>query len=166
MQHPESELSATGFLWTFLVDDNLVFYMRLAGLYCCRNVWVYVRMFLPPRFGVCNAPQFVENYIQIMSSFNHRPTRYAPWHVYTLVTHTISYLWQKSIPFSRCSSCVWNSPYPEPVYTGWSSVHWNTTGSPSVHWDTTGRPSEQLQGTLEHHWKNLVETAPHWNATG
>ena len=40
-------------------------------------------------------------------------------------------------------------PYPEPVYTGWSSVHW----------DTTGRPSEYLQGTLEHHWKNLVETA-------
>ena len=21
-------------------------------------------------------------------------------------------------------------------------------------------------GTLEHHWKNLVQTAPHWNATG
>ena len=32
-------------------------------------------------------------------------------------------------------------PYPEPVYTGWSSVHWNATGWPSVHWDTTGRPS-------------------------
>ena len=58
------------------------------------------------------------------------------------------------------------SPYPEPVYTGWSSVHWNATGWPSVHWDTTGRPSEYLQGTLEHHWKNLVETALHWNATG
>ena len=56
--------------------------------------------------------------------------------------------------------------YPEPVYTGWSSVHWNATGWPSVHWDTTGRPSKYLQGTLEHHWKNLVETAPHWNATG
>ena len=57
-------------------------------------------------------------------------------------------------------------PYPEPVYTGWSSVHWNATGWPSVHWDTIGRPSEYLQGTQEHHWKNLVETAPHWNATG
>ena len=33
-----------------------------------------------------------------------------------------------------------------------------------LHWDTTGRPSEYLQGTLEH--QNLVETAPHWNATG
>ena len=58
------------------------------------------------------------------------------------------------------------SPYPEPVCTGWSSVHWNATGWPSVHWDTTGPHSEYLQGTLEHHWKNLVETAPHWNATG
>ena len=58
------------------------------------------------------------------------------------------------------------TPYPEPVYTGWSSVHWNVTGWPSVHWDTTGRPIEYLQGTREHHWKNLVETAPHWNATG
>ena len=57
-------------------------------------------------------------------------------------------------------------PYPEPVYTGRSSVHWNATGWPSVHWDTTGWPSEYLQGTLEHYWKNLVETAPHWNATG
>ena len=44
--------------------------------------------------------------------------------------------------------------------------HWNATGWPSVHWDTTEWPSEYLQGTLEHHWKNLVETAPHWNATG
>ena len=57
-------------------------------------------------------------------------------------------------------------PYPEPVYTGLSSVHWNATGWPSVHWDTTGPPREYLQGTLEHHWKNLVETDPHWNATG
>ena len=59
-----------------------------------------------------------------------------------------------------------NSPYPEPVYTGWSSVHWNATGMPLVDPVYTGRPSEYLQGTLEHHWKNLVETAPHWNATG
>ena len=44
-------------------------------------------------------------------------------------------------------------PYSEPVYTGWSNVHWNATGWPSVHWDTTGPPSEYLQGTLEHHWK-------------
>ena len=69
----------------------------------------------------------------------------------------------------KLNSRVW-SPLP------WASVHWlvqctlechcNATGLPSVHWDTTGRPNEYLQGTLEHHWKNLVETAPHWNATG
>ena len=58
------------------------------------------------------------------------------------------------------------SPYPEPVNSGWSSVHWNATGWPSVHWDITGWPSKYLHGTLEHHWKNLAETAPHWNATG
>ena len=57
-------------------------------------------------------------------------------------------------------------PYPEPVYTVWSSVHWNATGWPSVHWDTTGPPTEYLPGTLEHLWENLVETAQHWNATG
>ena len=44
--------------------------------------------------------------------------------------------------------------------------HWNATCWPSVHWDTTGRPTDYLQGTLEHHWKNLVETAPHSDATG
>ena len=44
--------------------------------------------------------------------------------------------------------------------------HWNVTGWPSVHCDITGRPSEYLQGTLKHHWQNLVETVPHWNATG
>ena len=44
--------------------------------------------------------------------------------------------------------------------------HWNTTGWPSVHWYTTGWPGEYLQGTQEHNWKNLIETAPHWYATG
>ena len=50
-----------------------------------------------------------------------------------------------------------NILYPEPVYTGWSSVHWNATGMPlddpvytgislghpantcRVHWNTTGK---------------------------
>ena len=64
---------------------------------------------------------------------------------------------------ANCTDVIVLDPYPEP---GWSSVHRNATGWPSVHWDTTGRPSEYLQGTLEHHWKNSVETVPHWNATG
>ena len=64
-------------------------------------------------------------------------------------------------------------PYPEPVYTGWSSVHWNATG---IHWMTqrilagnTGTPLEKLSWnspTLECHWRNLVESGPHWDATG
>ena len=79
------------------------------------------------------------------------------------------------------------SPYPEPVYTGWSSVHCNATGMPlechwltqctlGYHWATqqilagyTGTPLEKLSWnspTLECHWRNLVETAPHWDATG
>ena len=73
-------------------------------------------------------------------------------------------------------------PYPEPVYTGWSSVHWNTTGMPlddpvytgiplghpantcRVHWNTTGKTWNST--TLECHWRNLVESGPHWDATG
>ena len=58
---------------------------------------------------------------------------------------------------AQISSCI--------VYS-WASVHWNAIGWPSVHWDTTGWPSKFLQGTLGHYWKNLVETAPHWNVTG
>ena len=58
--------------------------------------------------------------------------------------------------YKSCENIIFcYTPYHEPVYTGWSSVHW----------DTTGPPSEYLQGTLKHHWKNLVETAPHCNAT-
>ena len=60
-------------------------------------------------------------------------------------------------------------PYPEPVYTGWSSVHWNATGMPLVDPVYTGIPLEKLSWnipTLECHWRNLVESAPHWDATG
>ena len=60
-------------------------------------------------------------------------------------------------------------PYPEPVYTGWSSVHWNATGMPLVDPVYTGTPLEKLSWnspTLECHWRNLVESAPHWDATG
>ena len=78
-------------------------------------------------------------------------------------------------------------PYPEQVYTGWSSVHWNATGMPlechwlvqctlGYHWVTqrilagcTGTQLEKLSWyspTLECHWRNLVESGPHWDATG
>ena len=61
------------------------------------------------------------------------------------------------------------TPYPEPVYTGWSSVHWNATGMPLVDPVYTGTPLEKLSWnspTLECHWRILVESAPHWDATG
>ena len=46
-------------------------------------------------------------------------------------------------------------PYPEAVYTGWSSVHWNTTGMPLVDPVYTGIPLEKLS------W-----IRPTWDATG
>ena len=55
-------------------------------------------------------------------------------------------------------SLEYTYPYPEPVYTGRSSVHWNATGWPSVHWDTIGWPNQYLQGTLEHYWSATGET--------
>ena len=60
-------------------------------------------------------------------------------------------------------------PYPEPVYTGWSSVHWNATGMPLVDPVYTGISLEKLSWNspkLECHWRNSVESAPHWDATG
>ena len=74
----------------------------------------------------------------------------------------------------QVKSTSWIAHYCIPL--PWASVHWlvkctlechwNATGWPSVHWDTTGRRREYLQGALVHQWKNLVETAPHCNATG
>ena len=52
-----------------------------------------------------------------------------------------------------------------PVYTG-MPLECHATGWPSVHWDTTGLPSEYLQGTLEQHWENIVETAQTGMALG
>ena len=73
-----------------------------------------------------------------------------------------------------------NIPYPEPVYTGRSSVlewHWSATGWPSVHCDTTGDTNEYLQGTtalekfswywptLECRWRDSDSCSLHWNTT-
>ena len=76
---------------------------------------------------------------------------------------------QRSVEMSLiiCNLCP--LPYPEPVYTGWSSVHWNATGMPLIDPVYTGIPLEKLNWnspTLECHWRNLVESAPHWDATG
>ena len=74
------------------------------------------------------------------------------------------------------------SPYPEPVYTGWSSVHWNATGMPLVDPVYTGTPLEKklkqphtgmpleklswIRPTLGCHWRNSNFYSIHWNATG
>ena len=79
---------------------------------------------------------------------------------------------------TRCSL-----PFPEPVYTGCSSVHWNATGKPlddqctlGYHWATqriiagyTGTPLENLSWnspTLECHCRNSNICSLHWNTTG
>ena len=50
--------------------------------------------------------------------------------------------WLRYLTLSQCTLAG-------PVYTGMPlECHWLT------------------KCTLEHHWENLVETAPHWNATG
>ena len=74
----------------------------------------------------------------------------------------------KMVPQSACSGnspMMLHSPFPEPVYTGWSSVHWNATGMPlvdpvypgiplgdpvnicRVHWNTTGKTQLKLPHT-------------------
>ena len=61
-------------------------------------------------------------------------------HFHMHISHGNRIIW--SLTLSQCTLAG-------PVYTGMPlECHWLT------------------QCTLEHHWKNLVETAPHWNATG
>ena len=86
-------------------------------------------------------------------------------HTYTLKTHAKTEIQVEAIHETpRCY------PYSEPVYTGWSSVHWNATGMPLVDPVYTGIPLGDPANTCRVHWnttgKNLVETAPHWNAIG
>ena len=90
------------------------------------------------------------------------------------------HVWQKTNPGSPM---IGRLPYPEAVYTGWSSVHWNATGmllfdpvytgiplgDPAntcrVHWNTTGK-TYLKQPTLECHWRNSNFCSLHWNTTG
>ena len=56
--------------------------------------------------------------------------------------------------FTRCG----NIPYPEPVYTGWSSVHWNATGMPLVDPVYTGIPLGHPANTCRVHWNTTGKT--------
>ena len=60
-------------------------------------------------------------------------------------------------PFTLCQ-CILAAP----MYTAMPlKCHWSTQCALGHHWAT----QRMLQGTLEHHWKNVVETALHWNNT-
>ena len=50
------------------------------------------------------------------------------------------------------------NPYPEPVYTGWSSVHWNATGVPLVDPVYTGIPLGHPANTCRVHWNTTGKT--------
>ena len=50
------------------------------------------------------------------------------------------------------------SPYPEPVYTGWSSVHWNATGMPLDDPVYTGIPLGHPANTCRVHWNTTGKT--------
>ena len=104
-------------------------------------------------------------------------------HLNTLPRHTFfflkPFLWNKYFGYSMQCRCMgymltdYGNPYPEPVYTGLSSVHWNATGMPltdpvctgiplgdpantcRVHWNTTGKFSWNCP-TLECHWWNWL----------
>ena len=48
--------------------------------------------------------------------------------------------------------------YPEPVYTGWSSVHWNATGMPLAEPVYTGIPLGDPENTCKVHWNTTGKT--------
>ena len=82
--------------------------------------------------------------------------------LYTLWWYGI--MWDVKVVFFSIHRNILSAyPYPEPVYTGWSSVHWNATGMPLVDPVYTGIPLEKLSWnsrTLECHWRNLLNP-PH-----
>ena len=49
-------------------------------------------------------------------------------------------------------------PYSEPVYTGWSSVHWKATGMPLVDPVYTGIPLGHPANTCRVHWNTTGKT--------
>ena len=64
--------------------------------------------------------------------------------------------WYTSLALSQCTLAG-------QVYTGMLlECHWLTQCTLGYHWAT----QRILHGTLEHHWKNWIENALHWNTTG
>ena len=48
------------------------------------------------------------------------------------------------------ATSIWDAPYPEPVYTGWSNVHLNATGIALVEPVYTGIPLGGPANTAGH----------------
>ena len=85
----------------------------------------------------------------------------------------LKYCWICKITTLTLNQCTLAGP----VYTGIPlECHWLTQCTLGYHWATqrilagyTGTPLEKLNWnsfTLECHWRNLVQFAPHWDATG
>ena len=60
--------------------------------------------------------------------------------------------------YRNTSGSSFTNPYPEPVYTGWSSVHWNATGMPLVDPVYTGIPLGAPANTCRVHWNTTGKT--------
>ena len=83
----------------------------------------------------------------------HWPDIWLQWCVPTLTTPT------RNVPALTLSQCTLAGP----VYTGMPlEFHWLTQCTLGYHWAT----QRILAGYTGTPWKNLVETAPRWNATG
>ena len=61
-------------------------------------------------------------------------------------------------PYTNATYHLGRFPYPEPVYTGWSSVHLNTTGMPLVDPVYTGIPPGDPAITCRLHWNTTGKT--------
>ena len=72
----------------------------------------------------------------------------------------LNYRWSVTSQYAWCIT-----PYFEPVHTGWSSAHWNTTEIPLFGPVYTGIPLGDPIIFVGYTGTPL-ETAPHWNATG
>ena len=86
-------------------------------------------------------------------------------------TNEVTRVWL--VPSLTLSQCTLAGP----VYTGMLlECHWLTQCTLEYHWAIqricagyTGTPLEKLSWkspTLECHWRNLIESSPHWEATG
>ena len=83
--------------------------------------------------------------------------------LWMLLTIFVEKLPRQIISANHCWQCLDHSdsglnPYPEPVYTGWSSVHWNATGMPLDDPVYTGIPLDHPANTCRVHWNTTGKT--------